>query len=87
MRTLSGAEAFDDLRLIVLAGEPVLRRDVELYQRHFPETCILVNRIGSGETLTCGCYFVDQHTAVDGTNVPVGYSFLRLGPRTLHFTR
>ena len=74
VRTLSGAEAFDDLRLIVLAGEPVLRRDVELYQRHFPETCILVNRIGTGEALTCGCYFVDWHTTVDGTNVPVGYS-------------
>ncbi len=75
VRTLSGAETFDDLRLIVLGGEPVLRRDVELYQRHFPETCILVNRIGTGEALTYGCYFVDQHTTVDGTKVPVGYPF------------
>ena len=73
VRMLSGAEAFDDLRLIVLAGEPVLRRDVELFQRHFSETCILINRIGTGEALSYACYFVDRHTTVDGTNVPVGF--------------
>jgi non-ribosomal peptide synthetase component F len=72
-RTLGGTEIFDDLRLIYLAGEPVVRRDVELARRHFPETCFLVNRIGTGEALTFASYFLDRHTAVHGPSVPVGY--------------
>lgn len=70
---LSGDTRFPSLRLIYLAGEPVYRSDFELYRRHFADSCVLVNRIGSGEALTFRCYFMDKHTRVDGSLVPVGY--------------
>ncbi len=71
---LTGAERFPRLRLIKLIGEPVLKRDVELYRNHFGADCILVNRFGSTETGTVRWYFIDQKTVVDGDLVPVGHA-------------
>jgi acyl carrier protein len=60
--------------LIYLAGEPVYKRDVELYREHFSEECIFVNRLGTGEALTFRWYFIDKKTPIKGTHVPVGYA-------------
>jgi len=73
-RTLTGEERFPKLRLIYLAGEPVYKKDVELYREHFPEDCIFVNRLGTGEALTFRWYFIDKKTPIKGTHVPVGYA-------------
>jgi amino acid adenylation domain-containing protein len=69
---LSG-EYFAHLRLIKLIGEPVYKRDVDLYCANFPSQCVLVNRLGSTETGTIRWHFIDKETSVDGNNVPVGY--------------
>ena len=70
---LGGRTRFPALRLIYLAGEPVYRSDFELYRAHFSDTCVLVNRLGSGEALTFRFYFMDKNTRVEGSLVPVGY--------------
>ena len=72
--TLGGNDQFPNLRLIYLAGEPVYKRDVELYTKHFSQDCILVNRLGSTETDVMSMYFVDKKTQISGTNVPAGYA-------------
>jgi amino acid adenylation domain-containing protein len=72
--TLTGEESFPKLRLIYLAGEPVYRKDVELYREHFSEDCIFVNRLGTGEALTFRWYFIDKKTLIKGADVPVGYA-------------
>ena len=72
--SLAGDERFTDVRLIYLAGEAVRRTDVELYRRYFPPSCIFVNRLGTTETLTFRCYFVDHDTELSTTTVPVGYA-------------
>jgi acyl-coenzyme A synthetase/AMP-(fatty) acid ligase len=72
--TLTGERNFPALRLIYLAGEPVYKRDVALYRKYFAPDCILVNRMGTGEALTCRAYFIDQHTPISGNNVPIGYA-------------
>jgi amino acid adenylation domain-containing protein len=72
--SLAGDERFADVRLLYLAGEAVRRTDVELYRRHFPPTCAFVNRLGTTETLTFRCYFIDHHTELTGGTVPVGYA-------------
>jgi acyl-coenzyme A synthetase/AMP-(fatty) acid ligase len=59
---LTGRENFADLRFIMLMGEPVSKREVELYQKLFPPTCRLINRLGSTETGTIDWYFVDKDT-------------------------
>src|SRR5262249_19672453 len=45
--TLTGDEKFPRLRLINLFGEPVCKRDIELYKEYFSPDCIFVNRLGS----------------------------------------
>ena len=71
--TLDGNEQFPKLRLVYMAGEPVYKRDVELYKRHFSSDCIFMNGIGSTECLTYRWYFINRETTIDGNNVPVGY--------------
>lgn len=71
--TLTGKEKFPRLRLIILSGEPVSKRDVELYKKHFSDGCILVNRLGSTETGITRWYFIDKETQINGNRVPVGY--------------
>ena len=74
LETLSGAETFPRLRLIKLIGEPVSKRDVELFQKYFSSECYLVNRLGSTETGTIRWFFMDKKTQIDGNIVPVGYA-------------
>jgi acyl carrier protein len=73
LETLTGEENFPSLRLIKLIGEPVSKRDVELYQKYFSRRCFLLNRLGSTETGTIRWYFIDKNTLIDGNIVPVGY--------------
>jgi len=71
--SLTAAEHFSRLRLVVLGGEEVTRNDVELYQKHFPEDCLLVNGFGPTEATVCLQYFIDKQTNIAGQGVPVGY--------------
>jgi amino acid adenylation domain-containing protein len=73
-RSLTGGRKFPQLRLVYLAGEPVYRGDVEVYKKHFSADCILVNGLGSSETLTYRWYFLHQKTPIAGHHVPVGYA-------------
>jgi non-ribosomal peptide synthetase component F len=43
-------EDLSALRVIVLAGEAVVARDVEIFKKHFSERCELVNLLASNET-------------------------------------
>ncbi len=74
MSTLTGDKKFPELRLAYLSGEPVYKKDVELYREHFPDSCIFVNRLGTGEALTFRANFIDKTTPINGTYVPVGYA-------------
>jgi acyl-coenzyme A synthetase/AMP-(fatty) acid ligase len=57
-----------------MGGEPVYRRDVDLYKKYFSAGCIYVNGLGSTETGAICQYFIDKETQIDGNNVPVGYA-------------
>ncbi|MGH8056371.1 MAG: non-ribosomal peptide synthetase, partial [Candidatus Entotheonellia bacterium] len=77
--TLTGAEAFPHLRLIKLGSEPVSKKDVELYKKHFPPTCLFVNGLSSTETGFIRYYLIDQATPVHKSIVPVGYAVEDMG--------
>lgn len=64
---------FPALRLIYLSGEPVYKSDFNLFKDHFPDDCILVNRLGTSEALTFRCYFIDKDTSIESGHIPVGY--------------
>lgn len=72
--TLRGDEKFAKLRLLRLTGEPLLRTDVDLYKKYFPQSCILVNRLSSTEVPAFRQYFIDHSTVITDPIVPVGYA-------------
>jgi len=69
-----GGECFPHLRLIYIGGEPVFKKDVELYRKHFPEHCILVVRLGCGEAGKVCQYMIDSKLSFSEDEVPVGYA-------------
>ena len=71
--TLHGGNKFPRLRLVVLGGEQVNRRDVELYKQHFSDECLLVNGLGPTEATVSLQNFIDKQTEIPGQGVPVGY--------------
>lgn len=71
--SLTGGETFPDIRVVYLGGEPVYVRDVELFKAHFPRGCVLVNGLGTSESLTFRWLFIDHEMCIEGSRVPVGY--------------
>jgi acyl-coenzyme A synthetase/AMP-(fatty) acid ligase/acyl carrier protein len=72
--SLTGRKDFPDIRIVRLGGEPVYRRDVNVFKKHFSNDCILVNRLGSTETGSLRMFFLDKETEVPNNLVPVGYA-------------
>lgn len=64
------------LRLIYLAGEPLLKSDVELYKTNFHDDCILVNGLGCTEFNICRQFFIDKQTDISTSIIPIGYKAL-----------
>ena len=70
--TLAG-EAFPSVRLIKLSGEPVHRRDLEIYRKAFAQDCLALNMLASSEAGSVRAYFVDKDTPIHDQLVPIGY--------------
>ena len=66
-------EHLSHLRLIRLGSEPVQKSDLDLYKKHFPASCVLVNGLASGETATTRFYCMDHSTEISASILPVGY--------------
>ena len=71
---LSDEEGFPDLRLLWLRSEAAYKSDVELYKKHFPPTCLLINGLSSGETGPLTEYVIHHHTEITSNEVPLGYA-------------
>lgn len=74
VHALGDHQTFPSVRLIRLTGEAVYRTDVEAYRKHFPESCVLVNRLSSTEVPTFRQYFIDHSSTIADRIVPVGYA-------------
>ena len=71
---LTGTEAFPKLRLVILTGEPVLKKDIELYKKYFSSNCILGTGLGTSETGTVRVCSIDKDTKVNNSTAPLGYA-------------
>jgi acyl-coenzyme A synthetase/AMP-(fatty) acid ligase len=69
----SGLEKFPKLRGIILAGEPVLKSDVELYKRNFDASCVLINLLGAHEVGPFRIFVINKNTEMAGERAPAGY--------------
>ena len=70
---LAGDEEFPKLRLVILGGEAIYKRDVEAYRKHFPPSCLFANRMAGTEFGLILEYFVNKETPISEGIVPVGY--------------
>ncbi|MFV1979877.1 MAG: amino acid adenylation domain-containing protein [Rhodothermia bacterium] len=66
-------EQKSDLRLVIVGGDTLFRKDVEQFRRHFSIDCRLVNRLASTETNTMAHVVIDHETTFPCEVVPVGY--------------
>jgi amino acid adenylation domain-containing protein len=80
---LKQSAIFPTLRVIKLIGEPLYKRDVELFRKHISPFCVIVNRLGSNETGTICEYNIDASTLIPEQVVPVGYPIQDLEIRLL----
>jgi amino acid adenylation domain-containing protein len=71
--SLPREQLFPRMRLIKLGGEPVTRKEVEFYNRHFLRSCRLYVGLGSTEMNIIRKYFLDHDSVLEGKVVPVGY--------------
>ena len=67
------AQDFPRIRLVVLGGEAVFKRDVELYRKHFSSECIFVNGLGPTESTVTLQYLINKDSPLADNRVPVGY--------------
>jgi amino acid adenylation domain-containing protein len=71
--SLTGTEVFPDLRLMLLFGEATYPPEVELYQKHFAASCLLVSTLGCNEFGDYAHFFLDKTTPFPGGPIPGGY--------------
>jgi amino acid adenylation domain-containing protein len=62
-----------DLRLIRLEGDQASSRDVDIYRKHFSDSCVLVNGLGATECGLVRQYFVGKDTSVGDGVLPIGH--------------
>lgn len=70
---LTPADTLPALRVLSLGGEAVTPRDVELYRRHCPPSCLLFFTLAATEAGTLCQYFMDRKTPLADGVVPAGY--------------
>lgn len=73
MGTLEPRQAFRKPRLLIMASEPLTRREFDLYQKHFPDECLLVNQMGTSESYNYHLFFANKDTVFQGDTVPAGF--------------
>ena len=73
LETLDQGRYFSSVRLLIMASEPLTRREFDLYRRHFPDSCLLVNQMGTSESYNYYLFFANKETTFEGSVVPAGY--------------
>jgi amino acid adenylation domain-containing protein len=68
----TGEWDYPALRIIRLEGDPSSPKDIDLYKKHFSDSCILVNGLGATECGIVRQFFVNKATPIPDTVVPVG---------------
>jgi acyl-coenzyme A synthetase/AMP-(fatty) acid ligase len=71
--TLKGSEDFSTIRLIKLSGEPVYKRDVDIFKKYFADSCLLINMLAMAEAGSARVYFMGRETPIVESVVPIGY--------------
>ena len=69
----TGGSNYPALRIIRLEGDSSSPQDIDLYKKHFSDSCILVNGLGATECGIVRQFFVTKSTPTPDSAVPIGY--------------
>jgi amino acid adenylation domain-containing protein len=73
LRTASGEQRLNSLRLVSFGGEIVQKTDVERCRKLFPPHCLIGVWFSSTETGNVTQFMIDGDTRISGDIVPIGY--------------
>ncbi|MGI9608943.1 MAG: non-ribosomal peptide synthetase [Acidimicrobiia bacterium] len=73
LKTVPDQTVFNDIRMVVMASEPLTVREAELFRQYFPEGSHLVNQLGTTESYNYHLYCMDRESPLDTPNIPGGY--------------
>jgi amino acid adenylation domain-containing protein len=65
---------FPSLRIVMLGSEPIFKRDLDLYKKHFSSDSVFVARFGSAEAPVFRYLFLDRESEIETRFVPAGYA-------------
>ncbi len=73
MGTLERDQKFPSVRLLSVGGEPMLRDDLDYFNRHFLGHCVLSHALGPTECLTVCWALIPHGSRITETKLPIGY--------------
>ena len=75
MDALPGADDghYPSMRFLNLSAEPLLRRDVEQFRRHFPPECVLFHSLAASECGRIACSTIGRAMPLPEERVAAGY--------------
>jgi amino acid adenylation domain-containing protein len=74
MATLDSEQKFPSVRVLSIGGEPMMRDDLEYFNRHFLGHCVLAHSLGPTECLTVCWELIPHGTDLTESKLPIGYS-------------
>lgn len=72
METLTDPVQISSVRAMVIGGEAVYAKDLELYKKYCSDRCVFVNLFGSSEVIIATANILDKSAEVKSISVPVG---------------
>lgn len=73
MSALPEDRKFPAVRVLSVGGEPMLRSDLDYFDRHFLPHCVLVHALGPTECLTVCWSCIPHGTRITENKLPIGY--------------
>ena len=73
MATLPPDLTFPDVRLLTIGGEPVLRGDVDLFNRHFAPSSVMSHGLGPTECFNVCQNYIPHGTQIEESKLTVGW--------------
>ena len=64
---------FPDVRLLTIGGEPVLRGDVEFFNRHFAPSSVISHGLGPTECFNVCQNYIPHGTQVEESKLAIGW--------------
>jgi acyl-coenzyme A synthetase/AMP-(fatty) acid ligase/acyl carrier protein len=73
MATVPDDRTFPDVRILSIGGEPVLRGDVDYFNRHFSPPCVIAHGMGPTECFMVCLLYIPHGTRIAESKLDIGW--------------